>query len=79
MANNETTLIAWGEGDRTVGDGTFRAEMKVDALDPDMVSFLKEELAKALSQVWDLAPRFVHVMTKVEFEAYTKAEDEAAD
>ena len=76
MENNKVKLVGWGDGDRTVGDGTFHFDLVVDAVPPDMLDHLKERIKEDLSEVWDLAPRYVHVMTEEEFAAYTKAEDE---
>jgi len=75
MTYKETKLVAWGDGDRTVGDGTFNAEIRIDAIHPEMVDDLKEDFKEILSNVWDLDTRYVHVMTGEEFAAYTADDD----
>lgn len=58
-------LVAWAHDDPSTGGGTFNATFEFDGTDED-IAFVKEELAKVLSAVWDVAPRFVHVSTPEE-------------
>ncbi len=74
MDTKDVKLVAFGAGDRTVGDGTFHAELTITALPSDLMRLAKAEFQRALSTVWDLRSSRVTVMTQEEFEAYTKEE-----
>ena len=74
MAN--TTFIAWAEGDRTVGDGTFNAKIEMDHVESD-VDWARDHLRATLSHLWDVGVSRVQILTQAEFDAYTKAEAES--
>jgi len=68
-------LVAFAEGDRTVGDGTFTASFETDAICPSDIEWVKQQYVKMLSDLWDIRSRYIHVFTKEEYEAYTRAEE----
>lgn len=61
-------LIAWAQGDITIGDGTLFATFDSD-MHEDNIRWAKLELKKMLIELWD--NKNVHVMTQAEFEKYT--------
>lgn len=63
-------LVVWGLGDPTVGDGTFNATLDADIAEEDL-PFVKDDLRRLMSTVWDLDVRRVHVMTEDEFDRFT--------
>ena len=73
--SNTLTLQVWAQGDRTVGDGTFSAKVEFEMYDPELIPLAKESLAEAFGNIWDVAPRLVHIMTQAEFDEYTSDYD----
>jgi len=69
-------LIAWAEGDRTVGDGTYTAQFETNTVRPSDVEWVKKQYAAMLSDLWDIRIRNIHVMTEEEHLAYTATEEE---
>ena len=69
-------FIAWSEGDPTVGDGTYNAELDLpDTILPDgFEQYVKDDLRRMLANVWDTRASRVHVMTEAEHKAWQERE-----
>ncbi len=67
------TLIAWHDGDRSVGINGDEARVAFagDDYDAEFTDAAKATLARAFTALWDFKAR---VMTEVEFNEYTKEE-----
>jgi hypothetical protein len=63
----KTQFHIWSHGDRTVGDGTFVADVEIEHLLPENLSLAREVLTDAFAKIWDARPSLVHVMTDLEF------------
>lgn len=67
-----TTFQVWAQGDRAVGGGTLSAKVEVDlGDDPKLIFLTKDALSDAFEMIWDIALRYVHVMTQEEYDEYT--------
>lgn len=69
-------FIATGQGDRTVGDGTLHAELRLVEFagkdDPEFVNGIRDLLQVMVASMWDLRKKDVTVMTADEFANFTE-------
>ena len=82
-AQNALILIAIGQGDRTVGDGTLYAELRLDEFagkdDAEFVNGIRELFRTTASAMWDLRKSSVTVMTSDEFANLAEDDDDEVD